>query len=427
MPAQTKLQSPSVNADSGEDKTEAEISTIRVSLASNTTDYPIHIGSGCLADAKTLLAPLFTNGTPSKIIIIADAHKAVKAIADRLARSLTAIRTPSASDTIYIEYVAGGEASKSFASYHALAEKLLSRGIDRQAAIIAIGGGVVGDLAGFLAATLLRGVALIHIPTTLLAQADSAIGGKTGINSRHGKNLVGAFYQPKAVVIDPDCLATLSPREMLAGYAEIVKYGLLGDAGFFAWCVKNGKAVLNRDPAPLRHAISKAVAMKAAIVMADVHEAMQITQTIQTGQAGQIAKSKSRALLNLGHSFAHAFEAEATYDSSILHGEAVAAGMMCALALSSRLGFMEKEVGVAVEQHLAAVGLPVWHKQLSPKLASCDPDGLIAHIRRDKKAHAGKLSFVLMRDIGDAFIAPDIDEESVRRILSANNYNEAVA
>lgn len=422
MPAQTKPQSPSVGADS----TQGEISTIRVSIADNATDYPIHIGSGCLNLLAPLLTPLFADGKPSKIpskiIVIADAHKAVKAIADRL---LTPITT-GASDTMYIhtEYVAGGEASKSFASYHALAEKLLSRGIDRQAVIIAIGGGVVGDLAGFLAATLLRGVALIHIPTTLLAQADSAIGGKTGINSRYGKNLVGAFYQPKAVVIDPDCLATLAPREMLAGYAEIIKYGLLGDAEFFAWCVENGAAVLNRDPAPLHHAITKAVAMKAAIVTADVHEAMH---TIQTRQTGQTPKTKSRALLNLGHSFAHAFEAETGYDGSILHGEAVAAGMMCALALSSQLGFISKDIGVGVEKHLAAVGLPIWHKQLSPKLASSDAMRLIGHMRRDKKARAGKLSFVLLRAIGDAFVATDIDEGVVGRILSAKNFNEAAS
>lgn len=369
--------------------------TIRVDLGQQT--YPIHIGNGLLAGADSLLESVLDK--PSKIVVVADA--ALTAMLPPLVASLARL-----ADTHTIS-LTSGEAAKSFVRYQALMEEILQHGIDRSSVLVAFGGGVIGDLVGFVAATALRGIDLIHIPTTLLAQADSAIGGKTGINTASGKNLVGAFHQPRAVISDTETLATLPPREMRAGYAEVVKYGLLGDGEFFTWCEKNGEAVLAGDAIAIHHAISHAAAMKAAIVAEDEYE------------------SGRRSLLNLGHSFAHAFEAESGYDGSVLHGEAVAAGMMCAFALSTRLGFIAGEAGLRVSKHLAQVGLPSWHSDLPTN--SAKPDRLINHMRADKKARGGQLAFVLVRDIGDAFLARHIDPTQVAAVLAAKTFNAAIA
>jgi 3-dehydroquinate synthase len=272
--------------------------------------------------------------------------------------------------------------------------------------IIAVGGGVIGDLAGFMAASLLRGLDFIQIPTTLLAQVDSSVGGKTGINADAGKNLVGAFHQPKAVLIDTACLSTLSPREMRAGYAEMVKYGLLGDADFFDWLEQHGKAVLEQEPDILAEAIARCCQAKADIVAADERE------------------DGVRALLNLGHTFAHAFEAEAKYDGRLLHGEAVAAGMCHAFALSRYLGLTDGQSCHRVINHLAAHGLPCWRGDLHDVVATADSDQLIRHMAKDKKATNGQLNLVLVRGIGDAFVKTDIAREDVAAILDAATIND---
>ena len=238
--------------------------------------------------------------------------------------------------------VPAGESSKEFGAFGRLMNDLLDRRPDRKTTLVALGGGVVGDLAGFAAAVLLRGVDFIQVPTTLLAQVDSSVGGKTGINTRHGKNLVGAFYQPRLVLADTDVLDTLPKRELLAGYAEVAKYGLIDEPEFFAWCEKNGAAVLAGDAAKRTYAIEQSCLAKARIVAADERETTDL-----------------RALLNLGHTFGHALEAETGFGPDLLHGEAVGAGMAMAFDLSARLGLCPADDAVRVRRHLGAVGLPV--------------------------------------------------------------------
>src|SRR5215469_15772292 len=233
-----------------------------------------------------------------------------------------------------------GEETKDLGHYGRLAEDVLAIGIERGTMLVALGGGVVGDLTGFAAATLLRGIDFVQIPTTLLAQVDSSVGGKTGINTRLGKNLIGAFYQPRLVLADTDVLASLPRRELLAGYAETVKYGLIRDAEFFAWCERQGNALLALTPEPVRHAIVTSCRMKAAIVATDEREA------------------GDRALLNFGHTFGHALEAETGFSNRLLHGEAVGLGMVLAFDFAVRLGLAEAGEASRVRHHLAAAGLP---------------------------------------------------------------------
>jgi 3-dehydroquinate synthase len=292
--------------------------------------------------------------------------------------------------------VAPGEASKSLSTYAALVEDILALRPDRATAIVAVGGGVVGDLAGFAAATLLRGVPYVQVPTTLLAQVDSAVGGKTGINSRHGKNLVGAFHQPALVLADLATLDTLPARERRAGYAEVVKYGLLGDADFFEWLEANGARALAGDADALAHAVASSVRAKAAIVAADEEE-----------------RSGTRALLNLGHTFAHAYEALTGMGGDLLHGEAVAIGLVDAFRLSARLGFCEAREPDRVEAHLAAVGLAT-RRARAGDLA---PEAVVAAMAGDKKAEGGRLTFVLVRGIGRAFLHREVAEEDLMAYL----------
>ena len=263
--------------------------------------------------------------------------------------------------------------------------------------LIAFGGGVVGDLAGFAAASLLRGVDFVQIPTSLLAQVDSSVGGKTGVNAASGKNLIGAFYQPKAVLADTSLLASLPDRELRAGYAEMVKYGLLGDAAFFDWLDVNSSAVLALEPAAIMHAIHKSCSAKARIVEADERE------------------SGKRALLNLGHTFAHAFEAEAGYNGRLLHGEAVAAGMGLAFDLSVDLGFCAPEDTAKCKAHLRAVGLPAGQADLAA--GNSVPSKLIAHMKHDKKMRDGRMYFILVNAIGDAFVSGDVPPDAVETLL----------
>jgi 3-dehydroquinate synthase len=287
-----------------------------------------------------------------------------------------------------------GEGSKSFAGLEALCDQLLALKLDRGDVITAFGGGVVGDLAGFAAAIYKRGIDFIQIPTTLLAQVDSSVGGKTAIDTPRGKNLIGAFHQPRAVFADLDVLATLPAREVRAGYAEVVKYGLLGDAAFFAWLEAEGVDVLALKVGPLSRAVARSVEMKAEIVAEDERE---------TGR---------RALLNLGHTFAHALESETGYGDALLHGEAVGIGCALAFRFSAALGLCSAEAARRCELAIAAAGLPVRLDDLAG--APFSAEAMIGHMHQDKKAQAGGLTFILARDIGEAFVARDVDADRLR-------------
>jgi 3-dehydroquinate synthase len=292
-----------------------------------------------------------------------------------------------------------GESTKDFTHFARLCEEILALGIERQTLLVALGGGVVGDIAGFAAASLLRGLAYVQIPTTLLAQVDSSVGGKTAINAGHGKNLVGAFHQPVLVLADVASLATLPRRELLAGYAEIVKYGLIRDRGFFEWLERDGGKLLAGDPAARIRAVAESCLHKAAVVSADERE------------------SGERQLLNFGHTFAHALEAETGFGSELLHGEAVAAGMALAFDFSARLGHASGQSAERVRRHLANAGLPTGLVALGRQLR--DPDRLLAHMRHDKKVSDGRLAFILAREIGDAFVARDVPDAAVRDFLAS--------
>jgi 3-dehydroquinate synthase len=292
-----------------------------------------------------------------------------------------------------------GEGSKSFAGLEDLCARLLALGLDRGDVIIAFGGGVVGDLAGFAAAIYKRGIDFIQIPTTLLAQVDSSVGGKTAIDTPAGKNLIGAFHQPRAVLADLDVLATLPLREVRAGYAEVLKHGLLGDEVYFAWLEAHTPAVLALDIAALSQAVVRSVEMKAEIVAEDEREAGR------------------RALLNLGHTFAHALESETGYGDALLHGEAVGVGCALAFRLSAELGHCTADAAARAERAIAAAGLPTRLHALPG--APFSAERLLTHMAQDKKAEAGRLTFVLARGIGDAFVAKDVDRQAVLRFLLA--------
>ena len=264
--------------------------------------------------------------------------------------------------------------------------------------LVALGGGVVGDLTGFAAATLLRGVDFVQIPTTLLAQVDSSVGGKTGINSRLGKNLIGAFYQPRLVLSDTASLASLSRRELVAGYAETAKYGLIRDAGFFAWLEAEGESVLALDPTALRRAVVTSCRMKAEIVAADERE------------------EGKRALLNFGHTFGHALEAETGFSDRLLHGEAVALGMALAFDFAVRLGLARAQDALRVRRHLRARGLPTELAAIG--LRGTPPERLLSHMAKDKKVRDGHIALILPRAIGDTFLMRKAPVEELRAFLA---------
>ncbi len=297
--------------------------------------------------------------------------------------------------------VPAGEQSKSMPVLAGLLDRMAEGGIDRRTGVIALGGGVVGDLAGFAAAVALRGLPFIQIPTTLLAQVDSSVGGKTGVNLVSGKNLVGAFHQPRLVLCDTATLATLPVRERRAGYAEVVKYGLIDDPAFFAWCEAHGEALLAGDAESIAEAVRACCSAKARVVADDERE---------TRPDG------GRALLNLGHTFGHALEAEVGYDGArLLHGEAVAVGLGLAFALSARLGLCAAEEARRVRAHLAAGGLPDALAMLNRRFSA---SRLVGHMRKDKKAEAGRLAFILARGIGAAFVSRDVPEEEGLALLA---------
>jgi 3-dehydroquinate synthase len=295
--------------------------------------------------------------------------------------------------------VPAGEASKSWSGLGALVERLLGIGLERGDHVLAFGGGVVGDLAGFAAAIMKRGCGYVQIPTSLLAQVDSSVGGKTAVNTALGKNSVGAFHQPAVVLVDPECLDTLPDRQMRAGYAEIVKYALIDDPPFFDWLEANGAAVLAREAGPLLHAITRSVAAKASIVAADERDL-----------------GGRRALLNLGHSFGHALEAETDFSDRLLHGEAVAIGMALAFRLSVQRGLCSAEDAERVEAHLRRAGLPA---SAAEAAIAASPTAVAAHMLRDKKARASEVRLILARGIGRAFLDPGTAAEELTMFLAS--------
>jgi len=291
-----------------------------------------------------------------------------------------------------------GEPTKSFRALGPLCERLLEMGLERGDLVVAFGGGVIGDLAGFAAGILRRGIRFVQIPTTLLAQVDSSVGGKTGINTPQGKNLIGVFHQPSLVIADTDVLKTLPAREMRAGYAEVVKYGLIGDAGFFGWLEQAFGGIFSYDQETLVAAIETSVKAKAAIVVRDEHE---------TGD---------RALLNLGHTFGHALEAWTGYSDRLLHGEGVAIGMCLAFRFSESLGLCPAGTAERVTRHVRAVGLPTRLADIPGDAA--DAGELVRLMGQDKKVRDGRLTFILVRGIGEAFVSRDIEEATVRDFLA---------
>jgi 3-dehydroquinate synthase len=290
-----------------------------------------------------------------------------------------------------------GEATKSWEQLAATVDWLLAEEVERGDHILALGGGVIGDLTGFAASILKRGCKFIQLPTTLLAQVDSSVGGKTAINTAAGKNLVGAFHQPALVLADLAALDTLPQRELKAGYAEVVKYGLLGDAAFFGWCQANGEALLAGDAAAREYAVAHSVAAKARIVQADEKETLGL-----------------RALLNLGHTFGHALEAQTGFGARLLHGEGVALGMVLAARFSATRGLLTEQAAEQVAQHFAAVGMA---SEIASLGLNCSGAALVAHMLHDKKMDAGTLPFVLMRAIGEAFLAKDVALDDVAVFL----------
>ncbi len=367
----------------------SEDGMLRVALGERS--YDIAVGEGLIGRAGALMRPVLRQ---DRVYVVADDNLA----ATHLPALEAGLRAGGVEPVTFT--VPAGEASKDVATFAELVDRLLGAGVDRNATVVAFGGGVVGDLAGFAAAATLRGLDYIQVPTSLLAQVDSSVGGKTGINSRHGKNLIGAFHQPRLVLADIAVLDSLPPRELRAGYAEVVKYGLLGDADFFAWLEDNGAALLAGDRAARRHAVLESCAAKARIVAED-----------ETESSGR------RALLNLGHTFGHALEAEAGYDGTLLHGEAVAIGMVMAFDFSVQLGLCPADDAARTRRHIAEAGLPVSAAAVSGLAA--DPDTLIGHMRHDKKARDGRLAFVLARALGDAYLDTGVDEAALRDFLAA--------
>jgi len=359
------------------------MSLVPVTLAGRS--YDILIEGGLIARAGALIRPVLGR---RRLVVLTDENVARHHLAP-LEASLAA--ADYGFDTVVLP---PGEQAKDLHRFPDLAERLLALGLERKSAIVALGGGVIGDLAGFAAATLLRGMDFVQIPTTLLAQIDSSVGGKTGVNARRGKNLVGAFHQPRLVLADLDALATLPVREWRAGYAEMVKYGLLGDAPFFARLERDGAAILAGEAGPLGDAVAHCCRMKAEIVAEDEREAGR------------------RALLNLGHTFGHALEAETGYGPDLLHGEAVGIGLMLAADLSRRLGLVSDADLARIDRHLVATGLMTRIDEIAGGPFAAER--LIAHMAHDKKVADGRIAFVLMRGIGASFQRDDVPPALVR-------------
>lgn len=361
--------------------------TVTVALPGRA--YDILLGPGQLAQAGKLIAGRLGKG---RCGIVTDDNVARHHLSE-LEASLRAERRLKGSIVL-----PAGEASKSFSQLAPLCEQLLEMGLERGDMVVALGGGVIGDLAGFAASILRRGIRLVQVPTSLLAQVDSSVGGKTGINTPQGKNLIGTFHQPSLVIIDTDVLTTLPDRQLRAGYAEVAKYGLLGDEKFFGWLEQYAQKIFDGDLEARLNAIETSVATKARIVIADEREAGQ------------------RALLNLGHTFGHALEAWTGYSDRLLHGEGVAIGMCMAFRLSEKLELCAPGTARRVETHLKAAGLPTRIANIPGDDAPAT-DRLIQLMEQDKKVQDGMLTFVLARGIGDAFITRDVRRDQVEAFL----------
>jgi 3-dehydroquinate synthase len=362
------------------------VNTVAVDLGARS--YEVRIGKGLLARAGAEIAPLLRR---KRVAIVTDETVA--------AAHLPTLTAALAAEGISATALAlpAGEGTKGWENLARCTEWLLEQKVERKDVVIALGGGVIGDLVGFSAAILRRGVRFVQMPTTLLAQVDSSVGGKTGINTAQGKNLVGAFHQPSLVLADIGVLSTLPVRDLLSGYGEVVKYGLLGDAAFFDWLETHGPALKSGDTTARLRAVTRSVEMKAGIVSRDETE------------------EGERALLNLGHTFCHALEKATGYSDRLLHGEGVAIGCALAFELSSRLGLCSQEDPSRVRAHLAAMGMKVDLADIPGDLPGAD--ALIALMGQDKKVVDGRLRFVLARGIGQAFVADDVPNDTVRAVL----------
>ncbi len=360
---------------------------LRVDLGERA--YDILIGPQLIERAGAEMAPLLRR---CQAVVVSDENVAGHYLA-ALRDSLSA-----AGITHHAVLLPPGEETKDLLHFGRLAEEILAVGIERGTMLVALGGGVVGDITGFAAATLLRGIDFVQIPTTLLAQVDSSVGGKTGINTHGGKNLIGAFYQPRLVLADTGTLGSLPRRELLAGYAEIVKYGLIRDAEFFAWLEVEGAGVCGLAHEALRRAVMTSCRMKAEIVAGDERE------------------EGDRALLNLGHTFGHALEAETGFSARLLHGEAVALGMVMAFDFAAKLGLAAPDDALRVRRHLADKGLPTQLAQLG--LNRTPTDRLMAYMSKDKKVRDGRITLILPRRIGEAFVMKDAPIDQLRGFLA---------
>jgi 3-dehydroquinate synthase len=366
--------------------------TQRVTVALGERSYDIHIGEGQLAKAGELLAPLLGKSAPRRVPVVTD-ETVARLCYPQFATSLEAAKLEPAPIVL-----PPGEQTKDFRHLERLVGTLLEGNVERGSLIVALGGGVIGDLTGFAAGIVKRGANVAQVPTTLLAQVDSSVGGKTAINTAEGKNLVGLFYQPRIVIADTAVLATLPRRELLGGYAEIAKYGLLGDAEFFAWLEKNGLKALSGDAKAKTHAVARSCAMKAEIVARDERE------------------SGDRALLNLGHTFGHALEAATLYSQRLIHGEGVALGCVLAFKLSAKLGQATAKDVARVEHHLKGVGLLTRIAEIPGPRPTAEE--VLTHMRHDKKAKSGKMTFILAKGIGHAFVSNDVSEDAVKAVLA---------
>jgi 3-dehydroquinate synthase len=355
----------------------------RIDVALGERSYTVTINHGLLDRGGEALAPYARGG---RLIVVTDEQ----------VWAAQGARLKASGLRLEVIAVPPGEGSKSWNQLERLIDGLLALEVERSDYILAFGGGMIGDLTGFAASILKRGCPYVQVPTTLLAQVDSSVGGKTAINAGAGKNMVGTFHQPAAVLIDPSTLDTLDPRQLRAGYAEVVKYGLIGDPNFFAWCEANGAALLDGDVAARVHAIETSVRAKAAIVGEDERE----------------TKGR-RALLNLGHTFGHALEAEAGFSNRLLHGEAVSVGMALAFAFSAERGLCKPRDAERVAAHLASVGLPV-------RPESGTPQSLVAHMAGDKKKSGGRVPFILARGIGQAFVDQSVELAEVEAFLASS-------
>lgn len=350
--------------------------------------YEIHVGSGLLTQSAALIRPFLKR--PS-LAIVTD-----KTVASHYLEPLIA-HFEAEGISVRAVIVEPGEASKSWPVLEYVVEELLAQKIERDDLVIALGGGVIGDLVGFASAILRRGVRFVQMPTSLLAQVDSSVGGKTGINSQSGKNLIGAFHQPEIVIADIDVLQSLSPREYLSGYGEVVKYGLLGDAQFFAYCESHAQDILAKNPEVLEYIVAHSCQMKANIVERDEKE------------------KGERALLNLGHTFGHALEQATGYSQKLLHGEAVAIGCLMAAELSERLGFLANGTQNRIRAHLKTMGMKTELRDIDGQ--KFETSQLIHAMAQDKKVVNSVLTFIMLEAIGKAFITQDITMGSLETLL----------